>query len=85
MKSMTIKNLGYLFLFAILVGGCATPKYQAQNVNLSGFPPEYRAGYDDGCSSVKYPLMQKKDAARFKSDKLYAQGWKDGYDLCKKR
>lgn len=82
---MDIKKAGILALFVLLAGGCATPKYQSQNVNLSGFPAEYRAGYDDGCSSVKYPLIQKKDTDRFKTDKLYAQGWKDGYDLCRKK
>lgn len=80
---MTLKKAGLLFLIS-LFAGCATPKYQSQNVNLSGFPPEYRTGYDDGCSSAKLPLIQKKDSERFKSDKLYAQGWKDGYDLCRK-
>lgn len=81
---MAIKKAGVLLLFTMIIVGCATPKYQAQNINLSGFPPEYRAGYDDGCSSAKFVLIPKKDTDRFKTDKLYAQGWKDGNDLCKK-
>ena len=70
---------------AILIGGCASPKYESRHINLSGFPPEYKAGYDDGCASVNVAGIVKKDAKRYKSDKQYAQGWKDGFDLCKKR
>ena len=79
---MTVKKIG-LVLLSVFISACATPKYQSKNVNLSGFPPEYKVGYDDGCSSVKLPLLQKKDSARFKSDQMYAQGWRDGNDMCK--
>lgn len=84
MKCRLVKQFSLISLICFSMMGCVTPKYQSQNVNLSGFPIEYRTGYDDGCSSVKYPLLQKKDTDRYKIDKLYAQGWKDGYDLCKK-
>jgi len=90
-----MKKLAMLFLITIVVGGCATssqkststsppPKYHPQNVNLSGFPPAYKAGYQDGCDSVNSSEKQK-DIKRFKSDSQYAQGWRDGFDLCKKK
>jgi hypothetical protein len=52
------------------------------NVNLQGFPLEYRQGYADGCASARGG--QRKDAARFKSDGQYRTGWMDGSALCKK-
>ena len=52
------------------------------NVNLQGFPLEYRQGYADGCASATSP--ERKDAARFRSDAQYRTGWSDGNALCKK-
>lgn len=52
------------------------------NVNLQGFPLEYRQGYADGCASAT--RAERKDAARFKSDGQYRTGWTDGNALCKK-
>ena len=75
-----------------LVAGCASgpetlpsasPKLPAPGVNLAGYPPAFRAGYADGCASVDG--AKKRDEPRFKSDSSYAQGWRDGFDICKKR
>jgi hypothetical protein len=52
------------------------------NVNLQGFPLEYRQGYADGCASAA--SAERKDAGRFKSDGQYRTGWMDGNALCKK-
>lgn len=76
------------FYFAALVfamtAGCASPPAStpaAPGVNLSGYPPAFRAGYADGCNSVN--AAKKRDEPRFKSDADYARGWQDGYDICK--
>jgi hypothetical protein len=53
------------------------------NVNLQGFPLEYRQGYADGCASVSG--SETKDAARFKGDGQYRSGWMDGNTVCRKR
>lgn len=53
------------------------------NVNLQGFPLEYRQGYADGCASVSG--SERKDAARFKGDGQYRSGWMDGNTVCRKR
>ena len=53
------------------------------NVNLQGFPLEYRQGYADGCASVS-GNGEHKDAGRFKNDGQYRTGWIDGQALCKK-
>jgi hypothetical protein len=68
------------------LAGCATappPSAGQPDVNLAGFPPEFRAGYSDGCASVNAP--RRRDEARFKADANYAQGWRDGYDICRRR
>lgn len=90
-----MNKLMIFILIPILAGGCSdfaqksSPssqphKYQPQSVNLSGFPPAYKAGYQDGCDSVDRS-EKKKDIKRFKADSQYASGWRDGFDLCKKR
>ena len=81
-----------LMLIAALAAGCASgpaslpsssPNLPAPGVNLSGYPPAFRAGYADGCASVDG--TKKRDEARFKSDASYKQGWQDGNDICRRR
>lgn len=75
-----------LTIFALaLIAGCASQPAPAPqpNVNLSGYSPEFRQGYTDGCASVT--AARKRDEARFKSDANYAMGWRDGYSICKSR
>jgi hypothetical protein len=55
----------------------------APPVNLSGYPPNFREGYADGCNSAHGKAQQ--DAQRMKSDSLYAQGYRDGFDSCGRR
>jgi hypothetical protein len=53
------------------------------NINLQGFPLEYRQGYADGCVSASG--AERRDAARYASDGQYRTGWQDGNALCRKR
>ncbi|MDB5809909.1 MAG: hypothetical protein JWN94_2031 [Betaproteobacteria bacterium] len=59
----------------------ATPA--SPGINLTGYSPAFRAGYADGCNSVTD--ARKRDEARFKSEPDYAQGWRDGNDICRRR
>lgn len=82
-----LKNLSAL-LMLIAAAGCATQSQSpapgaAPAVNLSGYPPKFRQGYADGCASVDG--ARKRDEARFKAEANYAQGWRDGYDICRRR
>ena len=52
-------------------------------VNLQGFPPAYRAGFGDGCSTSRG--SERKDADRFGKDGNYRIGWQDGLAQCKSR
>jgi len=63
-------------------GAQAGPAPPPANVNLQGFPLEYRTGYLDGCASASGP--EKKDATRFRTDGQYRTGWQDGNALCRK-
>ena len=53
-------------LLAMVVAGCASQPAPQPKVNLSGYPPAFRAGYADGCASVN--AVRKRDEARFKTD-----------------
>jgi hypothetical protein len=79
----------YLALTALFCAtACTEPapsKPPQASINLAGYPPEFRAGYDDGCVSAKPQAARKRDESRFKADANYAQGWNDGHDMCRRR
>ena len=52
-------------------------------VNLQGFPPSYRLGFGDGCSTGRG--TDKKDPVRFSNDGNYRMGWTDGMATCRKK
>lgn len=77
-----------ILLVALALAGCATERLQRERNQLAGQPEEYKDGYVDGCSSgtkaAGNPYYSfKKNAMRFDADKLYAQGWTDGFNVCK--
>jgi hypothetical protein len=59
------------------------PTAASPGINLAGYSPAFRAGYADGCGSVD--AARKRDESRFKADTDYAQGWRDGNDICKRK
>jgi hypothetical protein len=46
-------------------------------VNLSGFPPEYKRGYGEGCA-----VARAGGPSATKGSGQYAVGWSDGYRYC---
>jgi hypothetical protein len=61
-----------------------TPKEPAgvsRSVNLSGFPPEYKRAFEDGCTAAK----RDNPTSRPRGDGPAAQGWNDGYAYCRPR
>ena len=71
-----------------LLAACATQQAPSQPapgsaVNLSGYPPEFREGYKDGCASVG--ASRVRNETRFKADAQYASGWRDGFDICSRK
>jgi hypothetical protein len=63
----------------------APARVQKPTVNLAGYPPEFKQGYTDGCASAQPNAARTRNEQRFKADVQYAQGWRDGYDICQKR
>ena len=76
-----------LLLSLAIASGCSSTasKPPESKVNLAGFPPAFRDGYNDGCSSAKALIGTRKDEKRCAQDRQYAAGWRDGYDMCKKK
>lgn len=81
-----------IVMILAVAAGCATeqsryparaPTAAAPGINLTGYTPAFRSGYADGCNSVNGPT--RRDDTRFKSEADYAQGWRDGNDICKRR
>lgn len=74
----------------LLISGCAAQqlKWERETLTRQGQPLEYIDGYEDGCSSgtkaAGNPYFRfAKDVRRFQVDELYAQGWRDGFEVCK--
>ena len=82
--NMTARGVAVLLLCA-LAGGCAPTKAPPPAVNLTGFPPAFRDGYAAGCDSAKRGGAPRRDEKRFAQDRQYAAGWRDGFDVCKKK
>jgi len=70
-------------LIALLAACTSVPAARPANVNLSGFPPAFRDGYADGCASAGGNVARNN--ARFRGDLQYAQGWRDGLDICQRQ
>lgn len=59
--------------------GAERPQSVTDSINLSGFPPEFRRGFTDGCAAAR-----ANDASgRPKGDGAYVVGWSDGFDYCR--
>ena len=61
--------------------GAENPRTVTSSVNLSGYPPEFRRGFTDGCAAVR----TSETAQRPKGEAQYVAGWQDGFDYCKPR
>ncbi|HKO88600.1 MAG TPA: hypothetical protein VJU83_08790 [Burkholderiales bacterium] len=61
--------------------GASKPATVTQKINLSGYPPEFRTGFTEGCSVAR----GESKAARPKGESQFSAGWADGYDYCKRK
>lgn len=83
-----MKNI--IVIAVIVLVGCAAHGLDVRRQELirQGQPPPYVDGHVDGCSSgtaaAGNPYYRfAKNVQRFEADKLYAQGWNDGFAICK--
>lgn len=58
--------------------GAEDPGNVTRAINLSGFPPEFRRGFTDGCTAAR----AGDSSAPSKRSGQYAVGWRDGFDYC---
>jgi len=78
-------SFGAVMLAVLALTACTSPPVATParpNVNLSGYPAEFRQGYADGCNSVRGRMV--RDEMRMKGDIQYAAGWRDGNDICRR-
>jgi hypothetical protein len=61
--------------------GAPNPAKVTDSINLSGYPPEFRRGFTDGCTAARANAA----ATRPPGEGQYLVGWKDGFDYCKRR
>ncbi|MFO1362164.1 MAG: hypothetical protein U1F45_06755 [Burkholderiales bacterium] len=59
--------------------GADKPQTVTSAINLSGFPPDFRRGFGEGCDAAR----ANDPARRPKGDSAYAVGWNDGFDYCR--
>jgi len=79
---------GGAVVFALLAASCAQPpvakpKPSGPPVNLSGYSPAFREGFNDGCQTARGDA--RRNEKRYAEDTQYAQGWTDGRSMCAKR
>ncbi len=59
--------------------GADKPQTVSSSINLSGFPPDFRRGFGEGCEAAR----ANDPSRRPKGDSPYAVGWNDGFDYCR--
>jgi hypothetical protein len=59
--------------------GADRPESVTTSINLSGYPPEFRRGFGDGCAAAR----ANNPSGRPKGDAPYSVGWSDGFDYCR--
>jgi hypothetical protein len=58
--------------------GARNPATVTDAINLSGYPPEFRSGFREGCA-----VARGTAGTRPKGDNPFAVGWNDGFEYCK--
>jgi hypothetical protein len=84
-------GIGLLLPLCVVLAGCVSqplrpgagnPPQVANSINLSGFPSEYKSGFNAGCAS----LNNTSGFRRIPPNKgaSFVQGWRDGVDYCRR-
>lgn len=92
MKAPMTKFFSYCLL-ALAIGGCATTpgapggagEKRVNTTNLSGFPPEYKQAFAAGCDRyLAGGTLAEAPTGKGGATILAAQGWRDGFDSCRR-
>jgi hypothetical protein len=78
----------HLACVLLLLSACAQqppaqPKPSGPPINLSGYSPAFRQGFNEGCQTARGTA--RRDEQRYVGDTQYARGWDDGRAICAKR
>lgn len=80
-------SLKLLLILAVFAAGCAAQSRNSSSsqpaVNLSGYSPAFRHGYNDGCDSARASL--RRNEKRYLGDSDYKMGWNDGHSVCQRK
>jgi hypothetical protein len=60
--------------------GAGNPATVTDAINLSGYPPEFRSGFREGCA-----VARGGSGTKPKGDGPFAVGWNDGFSYCKSK
>lgn len=86
MKCATFYRTALPLALIALISACASQTASPPaRVNLSGFPPAFKQGYDDGCVSSGTRSGARRDEGRYQTEADYMMGWNDGYSACRRR
>lgn len=85
MKCATSCRICSLLALLALIAACASQTAPPERVNLSGFSPSFKQGYNDGCVSAGTRNGARRDEGRYKTEADYMMGWNDGYSACRRR
>jgi len=79
-----------ILLIALLLPLTACGLFANKEIRTLRKTPEYRAGYQDGCSSAWGPDANKRhdntivrDDQRYKNNRAYQVGWERGLRACR--
>lgn len=77
-----------LACLVLLLSACAQqppakPRPAGPPINLSGYSPAFRQGFQEGCDTARGD--RRRNEQRYTQDVQYARGWDDGRAICGKR
>jgi len=77
-----------LACLVLLLSACAQqppakPRPAGPPINLSGYSPAFRQGFEEGCDTARGNM--RRNEQRYTQDGQYARGWDDGRAICGKR
>jgi starvation-inducible outer membrane lipoprotein len=58
---------------------------KASDVNLSGFPPEYQSAFETGCDRARAGGKVSEAPTFRNAPAQTVQGWRDGFDICRRK
>jgi hypothetical protein len=90
-ERIVASGIGLLLPLCVVLAGCVSeslrpgagnPSQVTNSINFSGFPTEYKRGFNAGCASLNNASGPRKTVST--KGALFVQGWRDGVDYCRR-